>query len=35
MEDVAAQDWHGQLLVTVARVKDFFGYPEDKLSSLQ
>jgi hypothetical protein len=26
MEDVAAENWHGQLLVTVARATDFFGY---------
>jgi hypothetical protein len=28
--DIAAEDWHEQLLVTVARVKACFGYSKDK-----
>jgi hypothetical protein len=28
--DEAAEDWHEQLIVTIARVKAFFGYPEKK-----
>jgi hypothetical protein len=34
MEDVAADDWHEQLIVTVARVKAFFGYSKDKYEKL-
>jgi hypothetical protein len=30
MEDIAAEDWHEQLLAVVARIKAFFGYSKDK-----
>jgi hypothetical protein len=30
MEDIVAEDWHEQLLVTFARRKTFFGYLKDK-----
>jgi hypothetical protein len=34
MEEIAAEDWHKQLLVIVARVKAFFGYSKDKQDTL-
>jgi hypothetical protein len=34
MEGVAADDWHEKLIVTVARVKAFFGYTKDKQNKL-
>jgi HD superfamily phosphodiesterase len=34
MEDIAAEEWHEQLLFTVARVKAFFGYSKDKQDNL-
>jgi hypothetical protein len=30
----AAENWHGQLLVTIARVKAFFGYSKGKQDEL-
>jgi hypothetical protein len=30
MERIAAEDWHEQLLITVASVKAFFGHSKDK-----
>jgi hypothetical protein len=34
MEDIAAKDWHEQLLVIVAHVKAFFRYSKDKQDEL-
>jgi hypothetical protein len=34
IEDIRAEDWHEQLVATVARVKAFFGYSKDKQDEL-
>jgi hypothetical protein len=34
MEEIASEDWHEQLLVTVARVKAFFGYSKARQDAL-
>jgi hypothetical protein len=34
MEGIAGEDWHEQLLVTVAHVKAFFGYSKEKQDTL-
>jgi hypothetical protein len=34
MEDIAAEDWHEQLLFVVASIKAFFGYSKDKQDEL-
>jgi hypothetical protein len=34
MEEIASEDWHEQLIVTVARVKAFFGYSKARQDAL-